>query len=106
MGHAIRELMAPGQIGQQLLSGTVEMDDKFIGGEPRYQEGVVQALPNLVSLCVSGKFTIALIGFTELLSVLNFRERKRSVLLIFHSLRHILRSNSLGRIYLETSHAQ
>lgn len=41
MGHAIRELMAPGQIGQQLLSGTVEMDDKFIGGKPRYQEGVV-----------------------------------------------------------------
>lgn len=41
MGHAIRELMSPGQIGQKLLSGTVEMDDKFLGGKPRHEEGVV-----------------------------------------------------------------
>lgn len=38
MGHAIREMMAP---NDQVLSGIVELDEKYFGGKPRYQQGVV-----------------------------------------------------------------
>ena len=40
MGHAIRELMATGPHRPRQLSGIVELDEKFIGGKPRYQKGV------------------------------------------------------------------
>lgn len=40
MGHAIRELMADGPQPPRQLTGIVELDEKFIGGKPRYQEGV------------------------------------------------------------------
>jgi hypothetical protein len=40
MGHAIRELMATGPEPPRKLSGIVELDEKFIGGKPRYQKGV------------------------------------------------------------------
>lgn len=40
MGHAIREMMKPGTSTQTLLSGIVELDEKYIGGKPRYEKGV------------------------------------------------------------------
>jgi transposase-like protein len=40
MGHAVRELMEPGSDGQPPLNGIVELDEKYLGGKPRYQEGV------------------------------------------------------------------
>jgi len=40
MGHAVRELMEPGPDGQPPLSGIVELDEKYLGGKPRYQQGV------------------------------------------------------------------
>ena len=40
MGHAIREMMAPVPEGFS-LTGIVELDEKYLGGKPRYQPGVV-----------------------------------------------------------------
>lgn len=40
MGHAIREMMKPSAQGLS-LSGIVELDEKYFGGKPRYQQGVV-----------------------------------------------------------------
>jgi len=40
MGHAIRELMAAVAQPPRQLTGIVEIDEKFIGGKPRYQKGV------------------------------------------------------------------
>lgn len=40
MGYAIRRLMESGPEGQPLLSGIVELDEKYFGGKPRYQHGV------------------------------------------------------------------
>jgi hypothetical protein len=40
MGHAIRELMAAAPQPPRQLTGIVEIDEKFIGGKPRYQKGV------------------------------------------------------------------
>jgi hypothetical protein len=40
MGHAIREMMLPSAQGFS-LSGIVELDEKYFGGKPRYQQGVV-----------------------------------------------------------------
>ena len=41
IGHAIREMMKPGQEGDPLLKDIVELDDKYVGGKPRYQENEV-----------------------------------------------------------------
>jgi hypothetical protein len=41
VGHAIREMMDPGSELSPALRGIVELDEKYIGGKPRYQEGVV-----------------------------------------------------------------
>lgn len=41
MAHAVRELMKPGPDGRSPLNGIVELDEKFFGGKPRYQEGVM-----------------------------------------------------------------
>lgn len=41
IGHAIREMMAPGSELVPALSGIVELDEKYIGGKPRYEKGVV-----------------------------------------------------------------
>lgn len=40
MGHAIRLMMDNWSKDLPLLSGTIEMDEKFIGGKPRYHFGV------------------------------------------------------------------
>ena len=40
MGHAIREMMIPTS-ENTALSGIVELDEKYFGGKPRYQPGVV-----------------------------------------------------------------
>lgn len=40
VGHAIRALMASVSAEIPLLQGTVELDEKYLGGAPRYQEGV------------------------------------------------------------------
>lgn len=40
MGHAVRELMDPGSESQPPLDGIVELDEKYFGGKPRYQEAV------------------------------------------------------------------
>ena len=40
MGHAIRLMMDSWAKELPLLSGTIEMDEKFIGGKPRYHHGV------------------------------------------------------------------
>ena len=41
MGHAIRQLMEPGPEGRPPLSGIVELDEKYFGGKPRYEHGVI-----------------------------------------------------------------
>jgi hypothetical protein len=41
LGHAIRSMMDPGSELVPALTGIVELDEKYIGGKPRYQEGVV-----------------------------------------------------------------
>jgi transposase-like protein len=40
MGHAIRLMMDSWSKELPLLSGTIEMDEKFIGGKPRHRYGV------------------------------------------------------------------
>lgn len=40
MGHAIRQMMIPTDEGFS-LTGTVELDEKYFGGKPRYRPGVV-----------------------------------------------------------------
>jgi transposase-like protein len=40
LGHAIREMMDPGSELQPVLSGIVELDEKYIGGKPRFEHGV------------------------------------------------------------------
>jgi hypothetical protein len=39
MGHAIRQMMIPTPQGPS-LTGTVELDEKYLGGKPRYQPSV------------------------------------------------------------------
>ena len=40
LGHAIRKMMDPGSELVPALQGIVELDEKYIGGKPRYQHGV------------------------------------------------------------------
>ena len=40
LGHAVREMMDPGSAGEPILSGTVELDEKYFGGKPRHKVGV------------------------------------------------------------------
>lgn len=40
MGHAVREMMDPGTENQPPLGGIVELDEKYLGGKPRYKVGV------------------------------------------------------------------
>ena len=40
VGHAVRAMMDPGNEIVPALSGIVELDEKYIGGKPRYQQGV------------------------------------------------------------------
>jgi len=40
LGHAVREMMDPGAEILPTLSGMVELDEKYVGGKPRYQQGV------------------------------------------------------------------
>jgi hypothetical protein len=40
MGHGIRQMMAVGTETHPVLNGIVELDEKFLGGKPRYQKGV------------------------------------------------------------------
>jgi hypothetical protein len=40
MGHAIRAMMDTGSDRIPFLSGIVELDEKYIGGKPRYRPGV------------------------------------------------------------------
>ena len=41
LAHAIRQMMAPGSELVTALSGIVELDEKYVGGKPRYQDGVI-----------------------------------------------------------------
>jgi len=41
MGHAIRRLMNSDNFGATLLSGIVELDEMYVGGDPVAQPGVV-----------------------------------------------------------------
>ena len=40
LGHAVREMMDPGSEIVPMLSSVVELDEKYVGGKPRYQHGV------------------------------------------------------------------
>ena len=40
LGHAIRALMTAENPMSMLLDGIVELDEKYLGGKPRYQEGI------------------------------------------------------------------
>jgi hypothetical protein len=40
LGHAIRSMMEPGSELLPPLSGIVELDEKYIGGKPRFEHGV------------------------------------------------------------------
>ena len=40
MGHAIRHMMEPTSDLVPALDGIVELDEKYIGGKPRYEQGV------------------------------------------------------------------
>ena len=40
LGHAVREMMDPGAEGEPILSGKVELDEKYFGGKPRHKVGV------------------------------------------------------------------
>jgi hypothetical protein len=40
LGHAIRALMTTENLMSTLLDGIVELDEKYLGGKPRYQEGI------------------------------------------------------------------
>ena len=40
LGHAVREMMDPSAEGEPILSGTVELDEKYFGGKPRHKVGV------------------------------------------------------------------
>ncbi len=41
IGHAIRALMTQDHPNTALLDGIVELDEKYLGGKPRYQEGII-----------------------------------------------------------------
>lgn len=41
LSHAVREMMDPGAEFAPALSGIVELDEKYVGGNPRYEPGVV-----------------------------------------------------------------
>lgn len=41
LGHAIRTMMEPGNELQPAIQGIVELDEKYVGGKPRYKEGAV-----------------------------------------------------------------
>ena len=41
MGHAIRHMMDPGSEIVPALNGIVELDEKYIGGKPRPQKGII-----------------------------------------------------------------
>ncbi len=41
IGHAIRKMMDPGDELFPALNGIVELDEKYVGGKPRYKKGVV-----------------------------------------------------------------
>jgi transposase-like protein len=40
LGHAIRQMMAPDCRLLPALSGIVELDEKYIGGKPRFENGI------------------------------------------------------------------
>ena len=40
LGHAIRELMDDREVIASPLSGTVEVDEAFVGGAPKFKKGV------------------------------------------------------------------
>ena len=41
VSHAVREMMNPGSEHVPELCGIVELDEKYIGGKPRYEPGVI-----------------------------------------------------------------
>jgi len=41
LGRAIRQMMDPGSELVPAFRGIVELDEKYIGGKPRHQKGVV-----------------------------------------------------------------
>jgi len=40
LGHAIRQMMAPDCLLLPALSGIVELDEKYIGGKPRFENSI------------------------------------------------------------------
>ena len=41
LGHAVRKMMDPGSELVPALQGIVELDEKYIGGKPRYEQGII-----------------------------------------------------------------
>jgi transposase-like protein len=41
IGHAIRQMMDPGNEWVPALTGIIELGEKYVGGKPRYQKDVV-----------------------------------------------------------------
>ena len=41
IGHAIRKLIDPGNELVPALTGIVELDEKYVGGKPRYQRDII-----------------------------------------------------------------
>jgi len=44
LGHAVRKMMDPGSEFVPALKGIVELDEKYIGGKPRYENGVTHKI--------------------------------------------------------------
>ena len=40
LGHTVRKMMDPGSELVPALCGIVELDEKYIGGKPRYEQGI------------------------------------------------------------------
>ena len=40
LGHVVRAMMDPADEIVPALSGLVELDEKYVGGKPRYEQGV------------------------------------------------------------------
>ena len=82
LGHAVREMMDPGAEGEPILSGTVELDEKYFGGKPRHKVGVryksgkgTKKQAVLVAVSRHGSVRLALINSDKTAELLPWVER-------------------------------